>query len=123
MGLEQLPSAAGLACGGQSAVANHVVGTEVDGFAEDGESIQTAGGQHLADLTYSRRKTKEFTLELGNGADPESYLAGGSVDATFVAGGTPAAWKIRSVQRINTRGPIQLALDLISLTEDITAPA
>lgn len=122
MAAEQLPSTAGLTPGGQSAVANHVVGTEVDGFVEEGESIQTAAGQHLADLTYSRRKTKAFTLELGNGADATLYMEGGSVDATYAPGGT-AAWKIRSVQRINTRGPVQLSLELISLTEDITAPA
>lgn len=122
MAAEQLPSAAAYAVGGQSAVANHVVGQEVDGFIEDGESKQLASGQHACDIVYSRRKTKSLTLELGNGATATDYMAGGHVDATFAPGGT-AAWEIASVQRVNTRGPVQLNLELISITEDITAPA
>lgn len=122
MAAEQLPSAAGYAVGGQSAVAGYVVGQEVDGFIEEGESKQTPAGAHACDITYSRRKTKSLTLELAHGTDLTDYMQGGHVDATFAPGGT-AAWEIRSVTRVNTRGPVQLNLELVSITEDITAPA
>ena len=118
---EQLPSANGFTVGGQSAVSGYVVGQEVDGFEEDTEAKQTAAGQHLCDITYSRRATKSLTLELAHGTSPTAYMVGGHVDSSFAAGGT-AAWEIRSVQRINTRGPVQLALELVSLTESIAAP-
>lgn len=120
MAAEQLPIANAYTIGGQSTVANHVVGQEVDGFVEDGEEKKNAAGQHQCDITYSRRKTKSLTLELGSGATVTDYCKGGHVDASFVAGGT-AAWEITSVQRVNTRGPVQLNLELVSLTEDITA--
>jgi len=122
MAAEQLPSAAAYTLGGQSTVANTVVGQEVDGFMEEGEAKQTAAGQHACDITYSRRKTKSLTLELGNGADPTDYAVGGYLDYSFSAGGT-AAWEITSCRVTKTRGPVQVSLDLVSLTEDITALA
>lgn len=123
MAAEQLPIANAYTVGGQSTVAKHVVVTESDGFIEDGESKKNAAGQHHCDITYSRRKTKSLTLELADGATVTDYCIGGHVDASFVANGTPAAWEIASVQRVMTRGPVQLNLELISLTEDITSPA
>jgi hypothetical protein len=119
-----MPEQLGLtyATGGQSTVALHIVVSEVDGFEEDGEARQNADGTHSSDITYSRRATKTLTLELAHTASPTAYMAGGHVDATYNAGGV-AAWEIRSVQRINTRGPVQLQLELVSLTESIAAPA
>ena len=121
MAAEQLP-ATKYAVGGQSAVANHQVISETSGFEEDGEEKKTAAGQHNCDITYSRRATKTVTLELEDGATESTYMSGGALDASFAPGGT-AAWEIRSVQKVNTRGPVQLVLELVSLTEQITAPA
>ena len=121
MAAEQLPVANAYTIGGQSTVANMVVGQEVDGFVEDGESKQLASGQHACDIVYSRRKTKSLTLEITSG-DATGYAVGGALDATFATGGT-AAWEIASVNVVKTRGPLQLNLELVSLTEDITAPA
>jgi len=118
---EQLPIANAREVAGQVAVANHIVLTEVDGFEEDTEARQAANGRHSVDITYSRRKTKTLTMELAHGGDPTLYQEGGHVTASYVPG-TPAAWEIRSAQRINTRGPVQIALELVSLTESIPAP-
>lgn len=120
MPAEQLPSAAAYTVGGQSTIADHIVVSEVDGFTEDGETKMLATGQFGCDIVYSRRKTKTVVLELLTGASQTGYLEGGHVDATFAPGGT-AAWEIKSVQRVNTRGPVQITLELVSITEDITA--
>jgi len=109
--------------GGQSTVADHIVVSERDGFEEDGEAKQLATGQHSTDITYSRRKTKSLTLELLTAADATDYIEGGHTDASYVAGGSPAAWEIRSARVVKTRGPVQVELELVSLTEDIAAPA
>lgn len=122
MAIEQLPSANAFAVGGTTSVANHVVGQEVDGFEESGESKMNAAGQHLVDIVYSRRATKSLTLELANGGSAALYVSGGSVDASFSPSGTPKVWEIRSATVTKTRGPTQIALELVSLTESITAP-
>jgi hypothetical protein len=119
---EFLPAANTFTVGGQSTISGYIVINEVDGFVEDGESKTTALGQHYCDITYSRRKTKVVTLELAHGTTQTPYMKGGHVDATFGDLGT-AAWEIRNVSKQNTRGATQLTLDLISITEDITAPA
>lgn len=121
MSAEQLPVENAYTVGGQSTVENHVVGQEVDGFIEVGESKQNAAGQHQCDITYSRRKTKSLTLQLGSSATVTDYCEGGHVDSSFAFGGV-AAWEITGVQRVQTRGPVQLNLELISITEEITAP-
>jgi len=122
MAIEQLP-AAQFAVGGQSTVAKHVVGQTVDGFEEDGETKQTSGGQFKCDLTYSRRATKEITMECEDDATVTHYAIGGSVDASFVpCVAASGVWEIRNATITKTRGPIQVALSLVSLTEAITAP-
>jgi hypothetical protein len=118
MAQEQLP-AAQYTVGGQETVADHVVISQTDGFEEDGEAKKTAAGQHKCDLTYSRRATRSLVLELAFGADPTTYMEGGGLDASYVPGGE--VWEIRSVSRVNTRGPVQLNLELVSLTDTITA--
>lgn len=122
MAQEQLP-AAQFTVGGQTAIAGFVVGQEVDGFEEDSEAKQTATGAHKCDITYSRRKTKSLTLELAAGVDSATlntlYMEGGGLDETFLAVGE--VWEIRSAQRVNTRGPVQINLELVSLTDSITA--
>ncbi len=119
MAQEQLP-AEQYAVGGQTEIANYVVISEVDGFEEDTEAKQTAAGQHKCDITYSRRATKSLTLELLAAADATDYVSGGGLDATYGTDGDKV-WEIRSVQRVNTRGPIQLQLELVSLVDTIAA--
>ena len=120
---EQLP-ASQFAVGGQSAVVGHIVGPTVDCFEEDNDTKQTSGGQFKCEITYSRRATKQFTMELADtGATAADYVEGGCVDAAF-APCLPAVgvWEIRSVSVVNTRGPVQVSLNLVSLTESIAAP-
>ena len=122
MAAEQLP-ASQFAVGGQTAVVAYVVGQTVDGFEEDGETKQTTAGQFKCEITYSRRATKELTLELSNTATATYYVSGGCVDASFIpCAAAVGVWEIRSATRTNTRGPVQVALSLVSLTEAITAP-
>ena len=118
----QLP-ARQFAVGGQVAVTAHVVISSVQGFEEDSEVKQTAGGQFKSDITYSRRATLDITLELGNTATATDYFVGGGVDDNYdPIAAASATWEIRSVTRTNTRGPVQLSLQLVSLTDLIAAP-
>jgi hypothetical protein len=120
---EQLP-ASQFAVGGQSAVVGHIVGQTVDSFEEDTETKTTTAGQFKCEITYSRRATKSFTMELANtGATAADYVEGGCVDAAF-APCLPAVgvWEIRSATVVKTRGPVQVSLNLVSLTESIAAP-
>jgi hypothetical protein len=116
----QLP-ASQFAVGGQETLADHIVVSSVKGFEEDTEDKQTAAGQFKCNITYSRRATLDLTIELGDEADPKDYAKGGAVDAEYLPC-LPAVgvWEIRNVTRTNTRGPIQLSLQLVSLTESIT---
>jgi hypothetical protein len=119
---EQLP-ASQFAVGGQPTVAAHIVVSAAYGFEEDSEVKQTSGGQFKCDITYSRRATLDLTLELSNTADPTDYVKGIALDASFVP--TTAAlgvWEVRNVTRTNTRGPVQLSLQLVNLTDLIDAP-
>jgi len=120
---EQLP-ASQFAVGGQSAVVGHIVGQTVDSFEEDTETKQTSGGQFKCEITYSRRATKQFTMELAaTGATAADYVEGGCVDANF-APCLPAVgvWEIRSASVKKARGAHLIELSLVSLTESIAAP-
>ena len=118
----QLP-ASQFAVGGQDTVTTYIVGTVVDGFEEDSEVKNTTDGQFKCDITYSRRATKDLTLELSNTASATAYVDGGSVDASFVpCAAAVGVWEIRGVTRTNTRGPTQVSLQLVGLTELIAAP-
>jgi len=126
MATEQLP-AAQFTVGGQVEAANYQVISSEYGIAEDGEAKKNAAGQHKCDITYSRRQTLKITLELEAAAVPTLWMEGGSIaaDATIkfplADGSTARAWEIVSCGRTNTRGAVQVALDLISLTDLITA--
>jgi hypothetical protein len=118
----QLP-AAQFAVGGQPTVAGHIVISSASGFEEDSEVKQTSGGQFKCDITYSRRATLDLTLELANTADPTDYVKGIALDASYVpCAAASGVWEVRNVTRTNTRGPVQLSLQLVSLTESIAAP-
>jgi hypothetical protein len=119
MAAEQLP-ASQFTVNGQTAIAGFVVVQEVDGFEEDTESKQTASGAHKADITYSRRKTKSLTLEVTSAAVAGLYIEGGGLNADYLASDNPV-WEIRSASRTNTRGPIQIQLELVALVDTITA--
>jgi hypothetical protein len=118
----QLP-ASQFAVGGQETLTKHIVISSVKGFEEDSEDKQTTGGQFKSNITYSRRATLDLTIELGNTAEPKDYVKGGAVDASYLPC-LPAVgvWEIRNVTVTKTRGPIQLSLQLVSLTDLIAAP-
>jgi hypothetical protein len=118
MAQTQLP-AAQFVVGGQTALTGLQVPSETTGFEEDAEDKQTQAGQFKANITYSRRATKSLTLECESSFDTSIYTDGGGLDATLLATGT--VWEIRSATVTNTRGPVQVALELVSLTDTITA--
>ena len=120
MATEQLP-ASQFTVGGQETVAGHKVISQNDGFEEDGETKTTTAGAHKCDITYSRRATRSLVLELVHGTAPTTYMVGGAVDVTYVPDNTVApVWEIRNVSQVDTRGPIQLNLELVSLTDTMT---
>jgi len=126
MATEQLP-ASQYTVGGQVAAAKYQVISSSYGFEEDTESKKNGTGQHRCDITYSRRQTLSITVELEDDASDSLWVTGGSIasDATIAFpladGSTASAWEIRSVQRVNTRGPVQIQLELVSTTDLITA--
>ena len=101
---------------GQPTVAGFEVISAVYGFEEDAEDKQDSGGQHGAKIAYSRRATIQLELEALAAGTPATYIAGGALTASFVAG-TPVAWKIRSATYGTTRGVQTLSLDLIALVD------
>ena len=120
MATEQLP-AAQFEVGGQETVEDHVVISQADGFEEDTEAKTTTAGAHKCDITYSRRATRSLVLELVHGTDPTTYMVGGAVNASYVPDNISApVWEIRNVSQANTRGPIQINLDLVNLTDSMT---
>ncbi|HAX91570.1 MAG TPA: hypothetical protein DCY07_05090 [Rhodospirillaceae bacterium] len=121
-GTEQLPVTQ-YAVGGQVTLANYQVISSSYGFEEDTESKKTALGQHKCDLTYSRRQTLSLTLELDSAATETTYMDGGTIASgtfTLADGITASGWEIRSVSKVNTRGPVQLNIELVSLVDLIT---
>jgi len=119
MATEQLP-ASQFAVGGQATLADHVVISTKDGFEEDGEDKLTQAGQFKCALTYSRRLTKSLELELLGAADVTAYVVGGYTDAAYASTvAATAIWEIRSVSQTRTRGPVVLALELVSLTDTL----
>ena len=125
MATEQLP-ASQYTVGGQVTAANYQVISSTYGLYEDGEAKKNAAGQHKCDLTYSRRQTLSITLELDAAAVSTLWMAGGSIasDATIAFtladGSTPSAWEIKSISRQNTRGAVQISMELVS-TSDLIA--
>ena len=120
MSAEQLPVASGFELDGQTEIAGFVVVSETDGFEEDGETKQNANGSFKCDITYSRRKTKELTLDVTSESVLELYVVGGGLDADFLGNTTPV-WEIVSCTRTNTRGPVQIQVSLKALTDSIPA--
>ena len=109
------------AVGGQSTITGLIVLEETDGFEEDVETKLTTAGQFKADVVYSRRKTKSLSIELSNTATITHYVEGGYVDAAFApAAAALAVWEIRSVSQTRTRGAVQLELELVSLSDEVT---
>jgi hypothetical protein len=126
MAAEQLP-ASQYTVGGQVTAAKYQVISSSYGIEEDTESKKNGAGQHRCDITYSRRQTLSITVELEDDAVATLWTTGGSIaaDATInfklADGSTASAWEIRSVSRVNTRGPVQIQLELVSTTDLITA--
>ena len=126
MATEQLPDSQ-YTVGGQVAASKYQVISSSYGIEEDTESKKNATGQHRCDITYSRRQTLSITVELEDDASAALWVTGGSIasDATIAFpladGSTASAWEIRSVQRLHTRGPVQIQLELVSTTDLITA--
>jgi len=118
MAQDQLP-ATQFVVGGQPTITNVTVVSSTTGFEEDSEDKATQAGQFKTNITYSRRATLSLTLEVEDGFDTDIYKDGGGLDATYAAVGT--AWEIRSSQVTATRGPTQVQLELVSLTDTITA--
>ena len=89
------------------------------GFEEDAEQKTTAAGRFSAKITYSRRSTLNVTIEAESGTTTTTYQTGGGIlSGVFADGaGNATAWKIRSATKTNTRGPVQVVLDLISQTD------
>lgn len=124
MAVEQLP-ADQYVVGGQLTVAGWVLPENSYGIEEDGETKQDAAGVFKSELTYSRRQTLSVTLECTAAGTQADYSKGGTIlSGVFVnSQGGPTAWKIRNVTDTRTRGPRVVTLDLIALTEGISAPA
>lgn len=112
MATEQIP-ATQFQVGGQQVVTGWVVVSSVFGFEEDAEDKQTTAGQFKSKLTYSRRRTLQLTLEAENATTVTTWDTGGSYTHDAVL------YIIRNVQRMNTRGPVQVTLDLISSVDQL----
>ena len=113
MATAQLP-ATKYTIGGQVTVSGWQVISSAWGIEEDAETKYNAAGQFEAEVVYSRRKTLNLTMEADHGTTVTAYDTGGSITISEVV------YEIRSVQRTNTRGPVQVTLDLIS-TVDLLA--
>ena len=122
MAVEQLP-AAQYVIGGQQTLAGWVLPENSYGIEEDGETKQDADGGFKAEITYSRRQTLSVTLEAEHGTTATVYSKGGTI-ASGAGGfadsaGGAMGWKIRNVTETRTRGPVQVTLDLIALTDEL----
>ena len=122
MAVEQLP-ASQYVVGGQLTLGGWVLPENSYGIEEDGETKQTAAGAFKCELTYSRRQTLSVTLEAATVVAEEAYSKGGTIASAVFANsqGGATAWKIRNVTDTRTRGPVVVTLDLIALTEGISA--
>ena len=118
MATEQLPATT-FTVGGQPTLSGWQVVSATYGIEEDSETKQTASGRFLCKLTYSRRATLQVILEADSGTTTTTYQTGGEIASGVFAdqAGTATAWKIRSASKANTRGPVQVTLDLISQTD------
>ncbi len=117
---EQLPADVYL-LGGQPNVAGFKVREADVGRQDDAEDYQGPAGQHAAKVVFSRRATKSIQCETTDG-DPDIYIDGGALDASFVPTSTALdmVWKITDVSVALTRGVTVVSLDLIALTDSIT---
>ena len=120
MAVEQLP-ASQYVVGGQLILTGWVLPENSYGIEEDGETKQTAAGAFKCEITYSRRQTLSVTLEATTAEEPGVYSKGGEIASGVFANsqGGATGWKIRDVAETRTRGPVQVTLDLIALTEGI----
>jgi len=112
MATEQIP-ASKYVVAGQTALTGWQVISETTGFQEDTEDKATAAGQFNSKITYSRRPTKQLVLEANHGTTTTTYDSGG----TIVYGGV--TYIINSVSRVNTRGAVQVTLDLVSSVDSL----
>ena len=104
------------AVGGQTDITNWNVMSETTTIVEDAEDRFTPAGQFNSKITYSRRIAKQFVLEATALADEDEFEVGGEVEIDSVD------YLITAVSRVNTRGPVQVTLDVITL-DDSLAPA
>ncbi len=118
MATEQLP-ATQYTVGGQPTLAGWQVISASYGLDEDSEEKKTAAGKFKAKITYSRRPTLQIVLEADSGTTTTTYQTGGSITSGVFAtgGGSATAWKIRNASKVNTRGAVQVTLDLIAQTD------
>lgn len=116
MSTEQTPTA--FSVGGQPTVSGYVVISAVYGVEEDSEKKADSNGRFLSKITYGRRATLKLEMEAESGTTP-AYDAGGTIASGSITDGAGNAtgWKIRDAKITQTRGPIAVSLDLVSLTD------
>jgi len=118
MATEQLPATT-YSIDGKPTLTGWQIISATYGIEEDAETKQTAAGRFSAKITYSRRPTLQIVMEANSGTTTTTYQTGGEIAsgvfANQAAGAT--AWKIRSATKTNTRGPVQVTLDLVAQTD------
>ena len=105
--------------GGQPTLSGWQVITGTYGLEEDSETKYDSNGRFKCKIVYGRRSTLQITMEAISGTTTTTYDNGGQIaSGVFADGaGNATAWKIRSSSRINTRGPVQVTLDLVAQTD------
>lgn len=118
MATTQLPTGQ-LQVGGQPALTGWNIISGTYGIEEDAETKYDAAGRFKCKIVYGRRATLQVTMEAQSGTTTTTYDTGGGIlSGVFADGaGNATAWKIRNSTRTNTRGPVQVTLDLIAQTD------
>jgi len=99
--------------GGQTEIANWNVMSETTSIVEDAEDRFKPTGQFNSHIVYSRRIAKQFTLEATALADEDEFEVGGEIEIDSVD------YIIQAVSRVNTRGPVQVTLDVITQEDSL----
>jgi len=118
MATQQLPSAL-YTIGGQPTLAGWQIISAVYGMDVDKEEKKTSTGRFKATIIYSKRPTLQLVMEADSGTTTTPYQTGGQIlSGVFATGtGSATAWKIRNAGKVNTRGAVQVTLDLIAQTD------
>jgi len=103
-----------LAVGGQGTLTGWDVLEEGGGFEEDARPYKNPNGTHKVDIVYSRRQTKELTLQAQFGTTPATLLQGG----TITYGGV--LYRIRNFTPRSTQEPLSATLSLIAVADSIS---